>query len=169
MRMEFLDGAEGWPIVQALDREVYSPQFMAGAIWRDVVWAHADKRVIVSDGDRVVCHAGLFFRDATLDAKPARICGIGGVMTAPSARRKGFATAAMKRAAEAMDGVDFGLLFCEPHNVRFYGNLGWQVFDGRVRCEQPKGEMFFDIMPTMILPMRMRPASGAIDLCGLPW
>lgn len=169
MQVDVLDGADGWPIVEALDREVYSPEFMATAIWRDVVWAQADKRIVVRDGGRVACHAGLFFRDGTHDGRPARMCGIGGVMTSPTLRKQGCASAAMRRAAELMDGVDFGLLFCEPHNVKFYGGLGWRVFGGTVACTQPSGPMMFDMMPTMILPLRAAPERGAVDLCGLPW
>lgn len=169
MFVEILDGDTGWPLVETLDREVYSPEFMATAIWRDIVWAHADRRVVVRDGERVVCHAGLFFREGTLDGMPAKMCGIGGVMTSPTARRKGFASAAMTRAAEAMQGADFGLLFCEKHNVAFYAGLGWKDFPGRVDCEQPSGRMSFDMMPRMVLPLAMRPAGGVIDLCGLPW
>ena len=169
MRVDLVDGEEGWPLVAALDREVYSPEFMAAAIWRDIVWAHADKRVVVSDEGRVVCHAGLFFRDGTFNGQPAKMCGIGGVMTSPGARRKGFAGAAMTRAAEAMAGADFGLLFCEAHNVALYAALGWKDFPGRVDCDQPYGRMSFDIMPRMVLPLAMHPADGVIDLCGLPW
>ncbi|HEX4860314.1 MAG TPA: GNAT family N-acetyltransferase [Rhizomicrobium sp.] len=169
MLIEILDGNDGWEIVQTLDREVYSPQFMATAIWRDVVWAHADKRVVVRDEGRVVCHAGLFFREGTLDGRPAKMCGIGGVMTAPAARKKGYASAAMRRAAEAMAGADFGLLFCEAHNVALYAGLCWRVFGGSVMCVQPSGPFLFDMMPTMILPLRAAPERGAVDLCGLPW
>jgi aminoglycoside 2'-N-acetyltransferase I len=169
MEIELLDGDQGWEVVRALDREVYSPQFMATAIWRDVVWAHADKRVVVRDEGRVVCHAGLFFREGTLDGAPAKMCGIGGVMTAPDARKRGYASAAMRRAAEAMAGLDFGLLFCEAHNVALYAGLGWRVFGGSVMCVQPSGPFLFDMMPTMILPKRAAPERGAIELCGLPW
>jgi GNAT superfamily N-acetyltransferase len=169
MRIDILDGEEGWAAVEALDREVYSPEFMATAIWREIVWAPADKRVVVRDEGRVVCHAGLFFREGTLDGAPVKMCGIGGVMTSPSARRKGYAGAAMTRAAEAMAGADFGLLFCEKHNVALYARLGWKDFPGRVDCDQPSGRMVFDMMPRMVLPLAMHPAGGVIDLCGLPW
>jgi GNAT superfamily N-acetyltransferase len=169
MRIDILDGDAGWPVVEALDREVWPPETMATVIWRDVVWAHADKRVIAWEGEHVVAHAGLFFRDGSLDGTHARMCGIGGVMTAPDRRRQGLAGAVMMRAAQAMDGVDFGLLFCEPHNVNLYGGLGWRVFDGTVACTQPMGAMMFDLMPAMCLPRRLAPARGAIDLCGLPW
>ncbi len=124
---------------------------------------------MVREGERRRLPRGLFFRDGTHDGLPAKMCGIGGVMTSPTARRKGFAGAAMTRAAEAMEGVDFGLLFCEKHNVAFYAGLGWKDFPGRVDCEQPSGRMSFDMMPTMVLPLAARPAGGVIDLCGLPW
>jgi len=171
MRIEVFDGESGWAVVEALDREVYTPEYMATATWRDVVWAHADKRIVIFDDQKPVCHAGVFFRDGLLDGAPVRLCGIGGVMTSPSAREKGCAGAAMTRAAQLMeeDGIDFGLLFCERHNLELYGNLGWRIFSGAVQCTQPSGPMTFDMMPTMILPVRMTPDSGKIDLCGLPW
>ncbi|HWA89969.1 MAG TPA: GNAT family N-acetyltransferase [Rhizomicrobium sp.] len=169
MRIDLLDGPVGWPIVEALDRAVWPPEVMATVVWRDIVWAQADKRVIAWEGERVVAHAGLFFRDGTLDGRPARMCGIGGVMTAEDRRGCGLCGAVMARAAEAMEGVDFGLLFCEPHNVKLYGGIGWRVFDGTVACAQPSGPMMFDLMPIMCLPKRTAPARGAIDLCGLPW
>ena len=171
MRIEVFDGEPGWAVVEALDREVYTPEYMATAIWRDVVWAHADKRIVIFDDQKAVCHAGVFFRDGLLDGAPVRLCGIGGVMTSPSARKKGCAGAVMTRAAQLMEeeGIDFGLLFCERHNLELYGNLGWRIFSGAVHCVQPSGPMTFDLMPTMILPVRMTPDSGKIDLCGLPW
>jgi predicted acetyltransferase len=171
MRVQVLDGETGWPLVEALDREVWPPEVMAKVIWRDVVWAHADRRVVAWEGERVVAHAGVFHRDGTLDDCPARMSGIGGVMTAPCARRQGYAGTVMKRAAQLMrdEGIDFGLLFCEPHNVGLYESLGWILFHGRVHCVQPSGPMIFDMMPTMILPVGKAPGGREIDLCGLPW
>jgi aminoglycoside 2'-N-acetyltransferase I len=171
MRIDVLDGNEGWPIVEALDREVWPPDIMATVIWRDIVWAQADKRIVIREDERIVCHAGIFFRDGLLDGKPVHLCGIGGVMTSPSARKKGYAGAAMRRATQLMDeeDLDFGLLFCEPHNVRLYRDLGWCLFHGKVHCTQPSGPMIFDMMPTMILPAGTTPEGDEIDLCGLPW
>lgn len=170
MRIEVLGDEDGWAIVEALDREVYTPQFMTTAIWRHVVWAKPDKRIVVwGEAGRVVCHAALFFRDGTHDGVPTRMCGIGGVMTSTSARKQGLASAAMRRAADEMAGVDFGLLFCEQHNVGLYAGLGWKIFSGEVHCTQPSGNMVFDMMPNMVLPLRTAPARGRIDLCGLPW
>ena len=77
----------------------------------------------------------------------------------------------MRRAAQLMEeeGTDFGLLFCEPHNERFYGSLGWTIFDGEVWTEQPQGRIRFDMMHALSLPLRIAAERGVIDLCGLPW
>ncbi len=171
MRIEIVDGSDGWACAEPLDREVYPPEAMAKVVWRDVTWAHADKRVFVYRDDTPVCHVGLYLRGGTHDGAPVRIAGIGGVMTSPRARRTGCASEAMRAAAIFMDEqrVDFGLLFCETHNVAFYRGLGWRPFDGEVFCRQPQGRICFDLMHTMLLPRRGAPEGGVIDLCGLPW
>jgi hypothetical protein len=171
MQIEVLDGDAGWPVVEPLDREVYPPEVMATVPWRDVTWAHADKRIIVRDGQGVRCHVGLFWRTGTFNDRPVRMVGIGGVMTSGNARRRGYAGSAMGEARRLMEtnGIDFGLLFCEAHSERFYGNLGWAVFDGDVWTEQPEGRVRFDMMRALCLPLRVAPERGVIDLCGLPW
>lgn len=171
LKIEVLDGEDGWIFAEPLDRECYPPEVMATIVWREVVWAHADKRVLVRLGGDIVCHAGLYFRDARSGGVPVFVGGVGGVMTAPRARRKGCAGAALRRAAEIMSGAgcDFGLLFCEPDVVGFYESLGWQMFDGDVFCEQPSGRVAFDMMHALVLPLRAAPGGGAVDLCGLPW
>jgi aminoglycoside 2'-N-acetyltransferase I len=169
--IEILDGDEAWPRVEGLDREVYPPHVMATVIWRDITWEHAHRRVLVTNDDVLVSHVGIYFREGTHDGAEVRIAGIGGVMTSERVRRQGCAGSAMKAAADLMreEEVDFGLLFCEAHNVNFYRNLGWRAFGGEVYCEQPKGKICFNLMGTMVLPLSRTPASGVIDLCGLPW
>lgn len=170
-RIEIVDGPEGWPRAEVLDREVYPPEVMATVPWRDVTWAHADRRVLVMDDDRLVCHVGIYLRDGTHDGREFRIGGIGGVMTSAGVRRKGHAGRSMRLAASLMreQEVDFGLLFCEAHNVALYRHLGWTSFSGEAFCEQPQGRVRFDLVPVMVLPLRVSPAGGVIDLCGLPW
>lgn len=172
MRIEVVDGEGGWPLVEALDAEVYSPEVMSGIVWRDVTWAEADKRVIVQDNESVRCHVGVFWRNGLLNAAPVKIAGIGGVMTSKVVRRQGYATAALRCAENLMTdrGIDFGMLFCEPHNERFYATLGWELFDGNIWAMQPAGAVRFDVMRAMWRGIRMRTApKGHIDLCGLPW
>ena len=169
--IEILGGEEGWPQAEALDAVCYPPEIMATVIWRDVTWAHANKRVFVRLGSEPVCHAGLYLREAKDGERDVFIGGVGGVMTRPDARGKGCAGGAMMAAAKVMqeEGCDFGLLFCEPHNVGFYERLGWQIVRGAVFCEQPEGHIRFDMMHAMSLPVSSGPCSHMIDLCGLPW
>jgi aminoglycoside 2'-N-acetyltransferase I len=171
MRIEVVDGDAGWGLVEPLDREVYPPEVMATVPWRDVTWARADKRVVVSDEEGVRCHVGVFWREGAFDRQSVRLAGIGGVMTSAGVRRKGYASGALREAARLMSerGSDFGLLFCEPHNEPFYGTLGWTCFNGEVWAEQPEGRVRFDIMRALCLPVLMAPKLGVIDLCGLPW
>lgn len=171
MRIEVLTGREGWPLITALEAAVYPPDVMARVIWRDVTWAHADTRILAWEDGSVLCHVGMYEREGTHDGAARRIMGIGGVMTAPDARRRGYASTAMRKAAELMKArrADFGLLFCEPHNERFYESLGWRMFAGHVFCEQPQGRMRFGLMAALVLPIASTPMRGVIDLCGLPW
>ena len=170
-RIEVVDGDAGWALAEPLDRECYPPEAMATVVWRDVTWAHADKRVVVHGESGIVCHVGIYFRDGTLDGASVRIAGIDGVMTSPRVRRTGHAGNAMRRASDVMreHEIDFGLLFCESHNVPFYEHLGWRIFSGEVYCEQPSGHIRFDMMHAMVLPLRLSPEGRVIDLCGLPW
>ena len=169
--LKVTDGDAGWPIAEALDKICYPPEVMAKVIWRDVTWAHADKRIFAYMDDKPTCHVGLYLRDGRNGERQVLIGGVGGVMTLPDMRRRGCASGAMGEAARLMreEGCDFGLLFCEPHNVRFYEKLGWRVFGGDVFCEQPTQRIRFDMMHAMTLPVVARPTSSIIDLCGLPW
>jgi len=170
-RIEVVDGDAGWALAEPLDRECYPPETMATVIWRDVAWAHADKRVVVHGEDGIVCHVGIYLRDATQDGAPVRIAGIGGVMTSPRVRRSGHAGNAMRMAAGAMREreIDFGLLFCEPHNAPFYIGRGWKPFDGEIWCEQPAGRIRFEAIAPYVYHIKRAPPTGVIDLCGLPW
>ena len=165
------DGETGWPLSERLDREVYPPEVMAGIVWKDVVWAHADWRIFARLDGEPVTHVGLYLRDAKDDGRSVRIGGIGGVLTLAEARGRGCAGAAMRKAAETMhaQACDFGLLFCEGGNVALYEHLGWRLFVGAVFCEQPQGRIKFDLLHTMILPVAGVPQGSTIDLCGLPW
>jgi GNAT superfamily N-acetyltransferase len=171
MQLDVVGGDDGWPLIAELERAVYPPEVLAKVVWRDVVWAHAAKRILVREGDHVLCHVGLYPRLGTHDGEARRITGIGGVMTAPGAQRRGYASAAMREAAQVMKSwrSAFGLLFCEPHNEKFYESLGWQMFAGQVFCEQPQGRIRFGLMAAMVLPLASTAQTGVIDLRGLPW
>jgi len=136
-RIEVKTGDGGWPQAAPLLGAVWPSEVVATLPWRDVVWAHADHRVLVFDLDRgIVGHVGLFIRNAQWDARNIKIGGIGGVATREDSRRKGIASLAVQRAVDELREVhmaDFGLLFCEPRHASLYQKLGWRALRQRIR------------------------------------
>jgi aminoglycoside 2'-N-acetyltransferase I len=173
MRVEERDGLDSRADIAPLAEAVYPPEALATIVWRHVVSAHATRRILVYDGAKLVSTAGMLFRNATVDGVATNIAGIGGVMTLPTAQRKGFGRAAMLAAHEIIErgkNSAFGLLFCEPKNIGFYQSIGWRVFEGAVIVEQPGVVGPYHVMPTLVRPFASAaPVKGTIDLCGLPW
>jgi predicted N-acetyltransferase YhbS len=112
-------------------------------------------------------------RAGTLDGEPVTIGGIGSVKTHPRAEGRGYASAGMRRAVEALNDqhrVVFSLLVCREHLLPFYGRLGWSAFPGELLVQQPAGRMVFTVNEKMVLPGgRPAPRAGVIDLNGPPW
>lgn len=173
MQIEIRPADEAWAEVQALHRSVWTPEKLAASAWRDIVSAEACQRVLIRDADGwLVSHIGIYMREAKWGERSVRIGGIGGVCTKDDCRRQGFARAGMACAASYMKdqlAADFGLLFCNKQNYRFYENCGWSRFSGTVCVEQPAGRIAFNISAPYILGLKMQPAGGVLDLHGFPW
>ena len=172
-RTEVVAGDVGWPRAEPLLAAVWSSEVVATLPSKDVVLAHADWRVLIFDrAGRIIGHVGIFLRDATWDNRAVKVGGIGGVATREDCRRHGVASAAMRLAAEDMQGVhgvDFALLFCEKRPAPVYEKPGWRKFEGDVFAMQPQGRIRFDVAESYVLDMNFEPRGGVIDLCGLPW
>ncbi len=129
--------------------------------------------VLVFEGDQWVSSTTLTFREILVGGLPIRMGGIGGVMTLPEQRGKGYAEAAMRKTMEFLgQQVAFGLLVCEPKLVKYYAKFGWQRVDQPIFYQQSDGQ-------THTFPLEMAvmiyasngdswPA-GEINVCGLPW
>src|SRR5690349_6601963 len=119
--------------LRALSSRVYPADEVKDWPGRHVEWAAAEWRAFLRDdnGD-LVSHAGLIVREAICNGRAVRIGGIGGVLTDPSARRRGYAERVILRGLEFFGGqkVDFGLLVCEARLLPYYGRLGWSEFSG---------------------------------------
>jgi len=174
IEMEVLNGAESWTLAETLFNAVWPPEVVAKLPWADTVFADADLRVLVQvEGEGLLCHVGIFRREAKWNGRKIRLGGIGGVATRADARCRGYASIALSAAIQTLrdeGATDFALLFCEPSNVPFYVERGWKPFDGEIYADQPKGRVRFDaIAPYVFDFKRPAPRLGTIDLCGLPW
>ena len=173
VEIEILSGDGSWPVAAPLYEAVWPPEARATQPWANVVFARAELRVLVEDENQgLVCHVGIYRREATWNGRPVRIGGIGGVMTHEGCRRRGFASVALNAAVQTLKderATDFALLFCEPDNAAFYRNRGWKPFTGEVFAEQPGGRTSFDVLMPMVFYLKRAPFEGIIDLCGLPW
>lgn len=165
--------------VRRLSAAVYPPEMMASWPGRSIEWASVEWCVVCWDDERekderkrAFSHVGLLLRDSRVNGQPARIGGIGGVMTDPADRGRGLASAALTRAAEFLLAreADFGLLVCEPELVRFYERLGWRLYEDDLVVIQSGERIRFTFNLPMVRPLRTaEPAAGTIDILGPPW
>lgn len=173
IEIEILSGDAAWPAAQPLLAVVWPPDIVKTLPWGNVVWARADLRVLIAtEAGDTVCHVGIFRRAAIWNGRKVRIGGLGGVATRDDHRRRGYASVAIDAAVQTLRDertIDFGLLFCEPHNVAFYKARGWHAFEGEVFAEQPGGRIRFEATAPFVFDLRLKPRRGTIDLCGLPW
>ena len=173
IEIEVLNGDASWQAAEALFDEVWPPQVLKTLPWGNIVFAHADLRVLVSEqSGEVVCHVGIFRRAVIWNGRNMRAGGIGGVATREGFRRRGYASIALEAAIQTLKdegSIDFALLFCEPHHAPFYERRGWKPFDGEIYAEQGDGRARFTAIAPHVYDLKRTPRRGTIDLCGLPW
>jgi len=121
----------------------------------------------------MVCHVGALLRAAIMDGRAVRVGGVGEVMTAPDARRLGYATAVrpvMCRHLIEVQHVSFLMLFCAPALRGFYARLGWRPFAGKLFIGQRGSSMEFHLDAPMVQDGGQTvPPAGILDLSGPPW
>ncbi len=171
IEIDILNGSASWAKVKPLFDLVWTPEVLARS--GDVDWANPDLRVLIENENRqIISHVGLYFRDGLWNGRKARLAGVGGVTTHPDHRRKGYASVALDAAIQTIrhhEAIDFVLLVCDDEKMSFYAARKWQPFGGVLIVEQNGQQVKFDVMKPMIFDMAMRPRTGTIDLCGLPW
>jgi len=172
IEIEILTDDASWPAAKPLLQAVWPPDVMAKLPWADIVFAHADLRILLEDPEGLACHVGIYWRDATWNGRKIRIGGIGGVATRADCRRRGYASIALNAAIQTFKderATDLALLFCEPHHAAFYQARGFRAFNGEIHAEQPGGRIRFDMLQPQVFDLRRALREGVIDLCGLPW
>jgi GNAT superfamily N-acetyltransferase len=142
-----------------------------GAREPDLPWSGQALPVPDTPG-QPVCEAAICERTAIAAGQRVRLAGVTNVMTLPSWRGRGYATAAVQRAhAFACErlGAAFSLLFCDEVKVNLYRRAGWEVVEGPVVVEQRGARMEWPPV-YMVRPCGAAPwPGGPIDLCGPPW
>lgn len=158
--------------LRALAAAVYPPAVIPTLSGSDLTWARSERRLLVRDGGRLVAHVDVLTRAVALDGRAMRV-GVLRVMTPP--RRKAAATRAPRCAARrrrfTLDpALAFALLTCPWPREPFYARRDWQRFGGQTVVAQPSVPIAFTVGAVLVLPLRdPAPATGRLDLRGLPW
>ena len=167
--------------------EVRVEEFYSGAVRSDLAggktdpsqtgayqlqWRPTEKHVLIVESGRNICHVGLVKHTVAVDGNPVPVAGIGGVLTRPECRGRGYARIAMK-AAEAFAlsqmEVDFMLLFCRPALQSWYEGLGWMKVSSAVWIEQQQRTI---VQPLVSMVRCLGPKQwplGEVRLGCLPW
>lgn len=167
------DGALSWPEISDMRERIYPPEKLIHTPMHGIIWAQAQRRVLLYVNNEVRAVAGIHERGVLCDSQKIRVAGIGGVMTEPEFQGQGYGKQVMLHLMELLRteaNCVFALLFCEDHNVAFYDRLGWALFEGDLVVEQHGVTGPFAFRNTMVLPLNgSAKVAGHIDLCGLPW
>ena len=107
-------------------------------------WRRKDVHVLVEENGQVVGHVGILARQPVeMGGEKFFVGGIGGVVTVPDARGKGFAREGLRAAEEillAEPDVDFAMLFCREPLIGFYQKWGWQRVMSSVSAKNSSGK-----------------------------
>jgi GNAT superfamily N-acetyltransferase len=127
--------------------------------------------LIYEDG-QPASHVGVLRHAVFVAGTPVTVGGVGGVVTAPEAQKKGYAARLMRRAAEFFENewkVEAGLLFCLPKMIPYYESLGWRKINELVLIEQLDGVIESPI-GIMVLPFGDGAwPDGEVELKSFPW
>ena len=136
-----------------------------------LTWRPKDLHFFLEVDGRLASLAALLQHVISVNGQDATVAGLGGVATLPWAQRQGHARTVVMYAMKVFEAwdVDGGLLFCITKMVPYYTNLGWEIVNGPVFVEQPKGRIVSPVH-VMTLPKTNRLRSvSRIDLDSLPW
>lgn len=170
-RVELLGADELTPAQQRAVEELGGGELDVHPMLARLEWAPDHWRVLVSVDGEVVSGLKLVEREISVGGARVMVVGVGDVATRTAWRRRGLASLALARAGEFICGGAsdrYGLLFCAPGLVGFYGRLGWKRIAAPAFVQAPWGRVQFP-EETMVLECGQRWPEGEVDLEGLPW
>lgn len=98
--------------------------------------ADEDLHVMARTSGRLVGYLLIPRRNAVVDGKPNRICGVSTVVVHPSWRGLGIGQRLLNAFADRLDEGVIGLLQCSHELARWYADAGWKPFSGAANCRQ---------------------------------
>ncbi|MGA2834482.1 MAG: GNAT family N-acetyltransferase [Terracidiphilus sp.] len=135
-------------------------------------WQSKAQHVLILENGIAVSHAGLVKQIVVVDGRFVAVAGIGGVLTRPDCRGRGFGQIVMQKAEEFAERslmTNFGLLFCRTELCAWYERLGWvQVFEP-VWIDQPEGSIRAPLVVMTKGFGEKRWPSGEVQLGCFPW
>jgi len=157
---------------QLTDQDLGALRRLFAAAWPDggfsnEDWTHAmgGRHWLVEEDGRIVSHASVVERVLEVGGRPLRTGYVEAVATAPSARRRGLASRAM-RAVGAHIRTHFELGALSTGHPEFYERLGWarwrgptfvRTDEGLVRAQEEDGGIL--VLVTPATPAGLDPAA----------
>jgi len=105
-------------------------------------WQPKTEHVLILENGVAVSHVGLVKHIVAVGDRLVIVAGIGGVLTRPDCRGRGFGQMAIQKAEEFAQRslmTNFGLLFCRTEVCTWYERLGWSQISEPVWIDQPEG------------------------------
>jgi GNAT superfamily N-acetyltransferase len=137
-----------------------------------IQWQPKVQHIFIQKDGIPAAHAGLVRHTVAVGERLVTVAGIGGVLTRPDCRGRGFGQMAMQEAegfALREMNADFGLLFCRMAMCEWYERQGWSHLSAPVWFDQPQGSVR---SPLAVMVKSFGPEPwpcGAVRLGSLPW
>ena len=116
--------------------------------------------------------ASILQHSVVINDNEVLVGGVGGVITMPAFQGQGHASAVLNYLTDYLRNhlqLPFGMLFCRPALVTFYGRFGWHLIADTVYVEQPNG-VVASPLPVMYAGYSNQPwPTGTVQLNSGPW
>lgn len=135
-------------------------------------WKATNLHCVLSVYGKPTTHVGILRHTVKVRRRSIVVAGIGGVVTTPIHRGRGYAVLAMKEVHRFLVKkmrIDFGLLFCPNRLKSFYVRLGWRFIHTTVFIDQPVGSVGLPLNAMVLQCGSKRWPKGTIFLQSRPW
>ena len=163
-------------VVSSLSAAEEAAILALGDIWESeflgLTWRPKQEHIVRYVDGRFAAKASVLKHSVSINGAEVLVGGVGGVITMPEFQGQGHATAVLNYLADYLRDqlhVPFGLLFCRPALIPFYGQFGWCVIEDTVNIQQAHGTVP-NPLPVMYVSYAKRPwPKGTVNLNSEPW